>query len=87
MHTVRTSGQGNVDSAIDDDSALRAFRKTHCLSCQSEQLSIRKILFAQLDEIDAKGHCAPDPIEERIDGLSGQLVSIGYVIKNRPPSE
>jgi hypothetical protein len=87
MHTMRTSGQGNVDSAIDDDSALRASRKTHCLTCQSEQLSIREVLFAQLDEIDTEGQGAPDSIEERIDRLSGQLVAIGYVVKDRQPSE
>jgi hypothetical protein len=87
MHTVRTAGQGNVDSAIDDDSALRTSRKTHCRSCQSKQLSIREVLFAQLDEIDTEGQGAPDPIEERVDRLSGQLVAIGYVVKDRPPSE
>jgi hypothetical protein len=73
MHTVRASGQGNIDPAVDEDPALRALRKAHSLSCQSEELSIREILLAQLDETDPEGQGAPDPIEERVDGRSGQL--------------
>lgn len=87
MHTVRASGQGDVDPAIDDDFALRAVHKAHSLSRHSEELSIRQILFSQLNETDAEGRGSPYSIEESLEGLAGQLEAIGYIIKDRPSSE